>query len=106
MRQTTAGRLLIELAKESAAKRDAIAIAAGIMPDRAAAAVEGSAELTLAEQLRLAEATILCAPRYARHALRLRDQALAARTFREDTAGPAPVASPLERWERSPHMRR
>lgn len=106
MRQTTAGRLLIELAKDSTAICDAIAVAAGIAPDRAAAVIEGNTELTLAEQLRLAEATLLCAPRHARQAMHLRGQALAARTFREDTAGPAPVVSPLERWERSPHMHR
>jgi len=106
MRPTTAGRLLIELARESVAKRDAIAIAAGIVPDRAAAAAAGTAELTLAEQLRLAEAAIICAPNHARQALRLREQALAARSFHEDAAEKTFVVSPLERWERSSHMRR
>jgi hypothetical protein len=105
MKETTAGRLLRELSKESAALRDAVATAAGILPERAARAMTGDVALTLAEQLRLAEAAVLCAPGHARQALRLRAQALAARSF-EDGVTATSIASPAERWERSSQLRR
>src|SRR4051794_37750374 len=56
---TTAGRLLNDLHRDSAALRDAVVHAAGITVERADAAMVGTSRLTLAEQLRLSEATVL-----------------------------------------------
>jgi hypothetical protein len=105
VKTTTAGRLLSELAKESVAMRDAVATAAGVSIDRAAAAMSGDAHLTLSEQFRLAEAAALCTPRHSRLALQLKNQVLAARSNRNVTIA-ADVPSPVERWERSSQLRR
>jgi len=105
MTASTAGRLLTELAKESLATRDAVASAAGIAPDRAARVAGGEAQLSLAEQLRLAEAAMLCAPKHARLASRLRGQALAARNFNDGDVV-ARAEGPSDRWERSAMLRR
>jgi hypothetical protein len=99
-----AGRLLRELQKESQALRDTVATAAGIRPERAAETANGAARLTLAEQLRLSEATMLLAPRMSRHALRLRGQTLAARSY-ESGEVQLHQELPVERWERSARMR-
>jgi hypothetical protein len=102
---STAGRLLAELEHENHGLWDTVASAAGIMPERATAAMRGDAKLTLAEQLRLSEATVVVAPRFARMARRLRTQVLAARSFE---AGDVAVHRelPVERWERSAQLRR
>jgi hypothetical protein len=105
VRTTTAARLLSELAKDSTAIRDAVATAAGVSIDRAAAAMSGDAHLTLSEQFRLAEAAALCTPRHSRLALQLKNQALAARSNRNVTSS-ADIPSPVERWERLPQLRR
>lgn len=102
---TTAARLLSELAKESTAIRDAVATAAGVPLDRAAAAMCGDTRLTLSEQFRLAEAAAMCTPRHARVAQQLKNQVLAARSNRNITIS-ADIPSPVERWERAPQLRR
>jgi hypothetical protein len=81
---STAGRLFQTLNGDSASKRDAVADAAGIAPDRAAGAMIGALHLTLAEQLRLSEATLVVAPEHKRDALKLREKVLSARS---DEAG-------------------
>ncbi len=102
---STAGRLLGELHREGPALRDTVASAAGIVAERADATMSGALRLSLAEQLRLSEATLVLAPRFTRQALRLRGQALAARSYE---SGDVQVhnESPVERWERSAQMRR
>lgn len=102
---TTAGRLLAHLYKESSQIGDAVATAAGIPPERARAAMTAELRLTLSEQLRLSEATTLVAPGFTRQALRLRGQALAARSY-EDGAVLQHLDPPAERWERSAQLRR
>jgi hypothetical protein len=102
---STAGRLLGELHREASALRDTVASAAGIVVERAEATMNGAIRLSLAEQLRLSEATLVLAPRYTRQALRLRGQALAARSY-ESGEVQVHTDSPAERWERSPQMRR
>jgi hypothetical protein len=102
---TTAARLLSELAKESIAARDAVATAAGVPIERAAAAMCGDTHLTLSEQFRLAEAATLCAPAHRRIAQQLKHQVLAARSNR-NVMSPAEIPSPVERWERSLQLRR
>ena len=102
---TTAGRLLNQLYKESEQMRDAVAMAAGILPDRAQSAMTGQVKLTLSEQLRLSEATTIVAPQFSRQAMRLRGQALAARSYEEGNVLQH-QDSPAERWERSAQLRR
>jgi hypothetical protein len=102
---STAGRLLSELNRESTTLRDTVAGAAGIVAERADATMKGEIRLSLSEQLRLSEAAIVLAPRLARQALRLRGQALAARSY-ESGEVQLHNESPVERWERSAQMRR
>jgi hypothetical protein len=102
---TTAGRLLSQLYGDSVRLGDAVAGAAGIQLERARAALNGSTRLTLSEQLRLSEATALLAPRFTRQALRLRGQALAARSY-ENGDVLLHTDLPAERWERSAQLRR
>jgi hypothetical protein len=103
---TTAGRLLQELQMASPSARELVVRAAGITADRADAGMSGEAKLSLAEQLRLAEATILLAPDHARQAQRLRSQALAARSYETGDFVESHRDSPIERWERSANLRR
>jgi hypothetical protein len=93
------------LHREEPALRDSVASAAGIVAERVDATMSGAIRLSLAEQLRLSEAIIVLAPRFTRQALRLRGQALAARSYE---SGEVQVhnESPVERWERSAQMRR
>ena len=77
---TTAGRLLETLNEVSGPVRDAVASAAGLTTERVDAAMTGSLRLSLSEQLRLAEATIVVAPKFTSDAVRLRGQVLAARS--------------------------
>ena len=102
---TTAGRLLGLLYKDSEQLGDAVANASGVPLERAHAAIIGAARLTLSEQLRLSEATAIVAPRFARHALRLRAQALAARSY-ENGDVLTHQEPQAERWERSAQLRR
>jgi len=80
MQMSTAGRLLTHLYDKSECLGDAVATASGIQLERARGASIGATRLTLSEQLRLSEATALVAPAFARLALRLRAQVLAARS--------------------------
>lgn len=102
---STAGRLLADLNREGSELRDLIALSAGVVLERADEAMAGAIKLTLSEQLRLAEATVLHAPTFSRQALRLRGQVLAARSY-EAREVDGPAESPADRWERSPQMRR
>jgi hypothetical protein len=102
---TTAGRLLGVLYKDSEQLGDAVVHASGIPVERAQGALVGTLRLTLSEQLRLSEATALVAPRFARQALRLRGQVLAARSY-ENGDVMNHQDSPAERWERSAQLRR
>jgi len=102
---TTAGRLLGQLCRKSEQMRDAVATAAGILPDRALSAMNGEVKLTLSEQLRLSEATTIVAPQFSRQAMRLRGQALAALSYEEGNVLQH-QDSPAERWERSAQLRR
>jgi hypothetical protein len=105
MQGSTAGRLLGEIHRESPSLRDTVATVAGIGQERAQESMTGATRLTLAEQLRLAEAVLLLAPRFGRLAARLRGQALAARSY---DSGDVQLHRELsaQRWERSPQMRR
>jgi hypothetical protein len=102
---TTAGRLLHDLHDENPPLRDQVIQAAGIPRDKAIAAIAG-ARLSLAEQLRLAEAVSLLAPKHARTAVRLRAQALAARSFEQGEFVDRHHDAPVQNWERSAAMRR
>jgi len=97
--QTTAGRLLTHLHRESAMLRDSIIMAAGVPLDSAEAAMSSGGRLSLAEQLRLAEATIAAAPQHARLARTLRAQALAASSYNNGDVV-CSRESPNARWER------
>ena len=103
---TTAGRLLEDLHRDGQPIRDAVVSAAGVNLERADAAMIGAFRLTLSEQLRLAEAAILVAPRHARRALRLRAQALAARGYETGDLVERHRDAPADRWERTPQLRR
>lgn len=103
--QTTAGRLIAQLYKESEQTADAVTAAAAIRTERAHAAMIGAVRLTLSEQLRLSEATALVAPAFTRQALRLRGQVLAARSYEEGDVI-RHTDAPVERWERSSQLRR
>jgi hypothetical protein len=103
---TTAGRLLSELGRDTVELRDAVATAAGITNDAAQAAASGSVRLSLSEQLRLAEAAVAMAPAHARLAMRLRGQALAARSYESGAAVECHQYAPVDRWERNAQLRR
>jgi hypothetical protein len=103
---TTVGRLLAAIHQASPALRDAVAAAAGLTVERVDGAMLERLRLTLSEQLRLSEATAIVAPKFSRLALRLRAQALAARSFEGGGLVDRHLESPVERWERSPQMRR
>lgn len=103
---STAGRLLELLLADSRAIRDAVVFAAGLLPERAEAAMTGGVRLSLSEQLRLAEATIVTAPKFRRHAHRLRGQVLAARSFEANELVERHLEAPSQRWEGSAPMRR
>jgi hypothetical protein len=102
---TAAGKLLTDIHHESCRLRDAVAAAAGITSERAAAVMIGTEKLTLLEQLRLSEAAMFLAPHVRRRALALRAQALAVRGFEsgdvEVHTGPR-----VDAWERSAQLRR
>jgi hypothetical protein len=103
---TTVGRLLNELHAASPAVRDLVVRAAGLSVERADAAMSGDAKLSLSEQLRLSEATLLLAPDCGRNALKLRGQVLAARSYESGEFVDSHRDSPVERWERSANLRR
>ena len=79
--QTTGGRLLLALGKESITLLHRVLLRANLSPERAEAVVNGSLRLSLEEQHRLANATLEAAPQFIRLATRLRDQALTARSY-------------------------
>jgi hypothetical protein len=103
---STAGRLFQTLNGDSTSKRDAVADAAGITPERVNGAMVGALRLTLAEQLRLSEATLVLAPEHRRDALRLRGQVLAARSFEAGDLVDRHGEAPVQRWENSSAVRR
>lgn len=88
-RLTTAGRLLVELARcGDAPSEEQLALALGLDVERLSGCREGSTRLTPAEQQALAEAVLACpvAPSVARLAHALRGQAEAAARFeRQET---------------------
>ena len=98
---STAGRLLKELERESRAIRDMVTNAAGVLPLRADRAMRGETKLSLAEQLRLAEATLVVAPKFARQAVRLREQTLATQSYELGENVVCHRDAPVDRWERS-----
>jgi len=102
---STAGHLFQTLSATSAAIRDAVANAAGITPERADGAMAGVIRLSLAEQLRLSEATLELAPEHRREALHLRGQALAARSFESGSLVDRHGDAPIQRWETSSSLR-
>ena len=101
---STAGRLLEDIARESAALYGVVTNGAGLDEDRARGARAGELRLTLAEQLRLAEATTVFARDFARDAVKLRAQALAARSFETGDSVARHNEAPAERWERSTQL--
>jgi hypothetical protein len=103
---STAGRLLGELHRESATLCEMVASGAGILHNRARRARTGEVRLSLAEQLRLAEAVTLFAPAHAPGAKRLRSQVLAARSFESGDLVVRHSEAPIDRWERSAELRR
>ena len=103
---STAGRLLGELYRESVTLGEVVASGAGILYDRAERARKGEVRLSLAEQLRLAEAVALFAPAHAAAAARLRSQVLAARSFESGDLVVRHSEAPVDRWERSAELRR
>jgi hypothetical protein len=96
---TTAGRLLEQLHETSPAIREAVVYAAGLSTDRADAAMRGALRLSLSEQLRLSEATLVVAPKFSRDAMRLRTQVLAARSYEAGELIDAHREVPVDRWE-------
>ncbi|HVX40621.1 MAG TPA: hypothetical protein VHB25_13715 [Gemmatimonadaceae bacterium] len=102
---STAGRLLKELERESRAIRDTVTNAAGVLPTRADRAMRGEGKLSLAEQLRLAEATLVVAPKLSRQAIRLREQTLATQSYVLGENVVCHRDAPVERWERSSVLR-
>ena len=102
---STAGRLLKDLERESRALRDTVTNAAGVLATSADRALRGDGRLTLAEQLRLAEATLIVAPKFSRQALRLRGQTLAATSYERGDNVVLHRDAPVERWERSAALR-
>jgi hypothetical protein len=102
---TTAGKLRETLNDESPAVRDAVVYTAALAPERADAAMTGSLRLSLSEQLRLAEATLVAAPKLKREAIRLREQALAARSFESNELVERHRDAPAQRWENSSPLR-
>jgi hypothetical protein len=102
---TTAGRLLKDLHEKSPAVREAVVYTAALTPERADAAMSGSLRLSLSEQLRLAEATMMAAPTFKREAIRLREQALAARSFESNELVERHRDAPVQRWETSSQLR-
>lgn len=102
---STAGRLLKDLERESRALRDTVTNAAGVMSARADRAMRGDGRLSLAEQLRLAEATLVVAPKFSRAATRLRAQALAAQSYELGESVVCHRDAPVDRWERSTIVR-
>jgi hypothetical protein len=103
---TTVGRLLGELHRDAPALRDAVIGAAGVSAERADASMVGTLRLSLSEQLRVAEATLVVAPTHVRHAMQLRGQALAARNYESGELVERHCEAPRERWERAPQLRR
>lgn len=101
---TTAGRLLKDLERESADQLQSVVRAAGVAPENAESAMHGASRLTLSEQLRLSEAVLLLAPALSRHALRLREQVLAARSY-ETGDVERRIEAPAQRWERVSGLR-
>ncbi len=102
---TTAGRLLKDLERESRGLRDTVTNVAGVHATRADRAMRGEDRLSLAEQLRLSEATIVVAPKFARQAMRLRGQTLAARSYELGEHVVTHRDPPVEPWERSSALR-
>ena len=102
---STAGRLLEYLERESRTLRDTVTNAAGVLPVRADRVMRGEGRLSLAEQLRLAEATLVVAPKFSRHAKRLRAQTLAAHSYEAGKNVVCHRDAPVERWERSAVLR-
>jgi hypothetical protein len=103
---STAGRLLAELHRESPALGEMVACGAGILHHRVEGVMRGDVRLTLSEQLRLAEATIVLAPAFASRAARLKNQALAARSFESGDLVIRHGQNPVEPWERATQLRR
>jgi hypothetical protein len=103
---TSVGRLLNELHADSPSTRDLVVRAAGLSPERADGAMSGDTKLSLSEQLRLSEAALLLAPDRSRSALRVRAQALAARSYESHEFVDSHRDAPIERWERSANLRR
>ena len=103
---TTVARLLVELQRESPALRDAVLGAAGVSLDRADATSRGALRLSLSEQLRVAEATLVVSPAHQRAARRLRAQVMAARSYESGDAVERHYGAPSDRWERTPQLRR
>jgi hypothetical protein len=103
---TTAGRLLAELDRTAPELRDVVASSAAVSIDRVEAAMNGTLKLSLAEQLRLAEAITIVAPRFTRQALKLRGQTLAAKSFERAELVERHRDNPTDPWERSSHLRR
>ena len=103
---TTVGRLLHQLYTDSPSVRNLVVRAAGLSVERAESAMSGALKLSLSEQLRLAEATLLLAPDHSRDAVRLRGQALAARSYETGGFVESHRDAPTEPWERSANLRR
>jgi hypothetical protein len=103
---TTAGRLLAELHRAAPALRDVVASSAAVSIERVEAAMNGTLRLSLAEQLRLAEAITIVAPRFTRQALKLRGQTLAAQSFERGGLVERHRDNPNDLWEHSSHLRR
>lgn len=103
---TTAGRLLAELDRAAPALCDFVASSAAVSIERVDAAINGTVRLSLAEQLRLAEAITIVAPRFTRQALKLRGQTLAAQTFERGAVVERHRETPHDSWEASSHLSR
>lgn len=103
---TTVGRLLAELHRASPTVRDAVARSAGVSVERLDSCMRGELRLSVSEQLRIADATLLVAPEHRRSAARLRGQALAARSFENGDTVERHVDPPAVRWERAATLRR
>jgi hypothetical protein len=103
---TAAGSLLKRLARDSRERLNRVLMHAGLEAQKADQLIKGETSLSLAEQLRLADAALLVAPAHRRESLRLRAQVLAARDYETGEFSKRDTVPPVVRWEQVGALRR
>lgn len=104
--KTTSGRLLQRLDSVDEHLRDSVLVAAGLSVETAASVMLGDRRLSTTDQLRLADVVAEQVPELKRDALRLRDQAIAARHFENQDYVDRHLSPPKLRWETSGRLSR